>query len=91
MLQDMLQNMEAADTLLQQLSRQVWCLREASRCLIFQWCNVLDPLQLSLSTVHAWPYIVQPPPVLEVLVRQHVARQQPEDSGADVDEGDEEA
>jgi hypothetical protein len=83
---DMLENLEQADVLLQQLSRQVWCLREASRCLIFQWCNVLDPLQLSLSAVNAWPFIVQPPPVLEVLVRQEVARQQPEDSGVDADE-----
>jgi hypothetical protein len=83
---DMLENLEQADVLLQQLSRQVWCLREASRCLIFQFCNVLDPLQLSLSAVNAWPFIAQPPPVLEVLVRQEVARQQPEDSGADGDE-----
>jgi type I site-specific restriction endonuclease len=79
----MLQNLEDADALLQQLSRQVWCLREASRCLIFQYCNVLDPLQLSMSAVHAWPYIVQPPPLLEVLVRQQVARQQREDSATD--------
>jgi hypothetical protein len=83
----MLANMEQADVLLQQLSRQVRSLREASRCLIFQFCNVLDPLQLALSGIHAWPYIVQPPPVLEVLVRQEVARQQREDSGVEMDEG----
>jgi hypothetical protein len=84
---DMLANMEQADVLLQQLSRQVRSLREASRCLIFQFCNVLDPLQLALSGIHAWPYIVQPLPVLEVLVRQEVARQQREDSGVEMDEG----
>jgi hypothetical protein len=81
---DMLECMEDADRLLRQLSRQVRSLREASRCLIFQFANVLDPLQLSLSVVHAWPYLVQPPPVVEVLVKQQVAQQQREDgSGED--------
>jgi hypothetical protein len=84
---DTLECMEQADRLLQQLSRQVRCLREASRCLIFQCCNVVDPLQLSMSVLHSWPFIMQPPPVVEVLVKQQVDRQQQEDSTTDDGDG----
>ncbi|WIA42192.1 hypothetical protein OEZ86_009454 [Tetradesmus obliquus] len=80
---DMFECVEDADWLLLQLSRQVWCLREASRCFIFHFCNVLDPLQLSRSAVDAWPFIIQPPPVVEVLVKRQVARQQQEGTAID--------
>lgn len=73
---DMLENMEAADELLQQLGRLVWQLREVSRCLIFQFSNALDPYQMSLSVIHSWPFIMQPPPILEVMVKREVEKQQ---------------
>uniref|UniRef100_A0A383VU14 Uncharacterized protein n=1 Tax=Tetradesmus obliquus TaxID=3088 RepID=A0A383VU14_TETOB len=82
---DMLECMEDADRLLQQLSRQVWSLREASRCLIFHFVNVVDPLQMSLAAVHSWPFIMQPPPIIEVLVKQTVAAQQQDNSDTDDD------
>ncbi|WIA21748.1 hypothetical protein OEZ85_000912 [Tetradesmus obliquus] len=82
---DMLECMEDADRLLQQLSRQVWSLREASRCLIFHFANVVDPLQMSLAAVHSWPFIMQPPPIIEVLVKQGVAAQQQDNSDTDDD------
>jgi hypothetical protein len=85
---DMLECMEDADRLLQQLSRQVWSLREASRCLIFHFANVVDPLTMSLAAVHSWPFIMQPPPIVEVLVKQEVARQQQERDETDADDDD---
>jgi predicted TIM-barrel fold metal-dependent hydrolase len=82
---DMLECMEEADRLLQQLSRQVRSLREASRCLIFHFANSVDLLQMSLAAVHSWPFIMQPPPIIEVLVKQQVAWQQ-QDTDQDDDD-----
>jgi hypothetical protein len=73
---DMFDVIEDADALLAQLSRQVWSLREVSRCLVFDVANTLDPLQMSRATVNSWPFLMQPPPIVEVLVAQHVAQQQ---------------
>lgn len=72
----MLENIEAADGLLQRLGQLVWQLREVSRCLIFQFTNRLDAYQLSLSVVHSWPFVVQPPPIIEAVVKQQVQQQQ---------------
>jgi hypothetical protein len=77
---DMFGVLEDADALLAQLSRQVWSLREVSRCLVFNVANTLDPLQMSRATVNSWPFLMQPPPIVEVLVAQHVAQQQQDES-----------
>lgn len=81
-----LEQIEHADKVLQRLSRLVWQLREVSRCLIFQFANVLDPYQLAACTVHAWPFILQPPPVIEEWVKGEVQRQQQEETGDSKDE-----
>ncbi|KAF8063807.1 hypothetical protein HT031_003664 [Scenedesmus sp. PABB004] len=73
-----LEAVEATDALLVELGRLVWRLRESSRTLVFQFINTLDPLQLARSAVHAWPFISQPPALLEVMVKRRAA-------GADAD------
>lgn len=42
-------------------------------------------LQMSLAAVHSWPFIMQPPPIIEVLVKQTVAAQQQDNSDTDDD------
>lgn len=71
--------LEEADQVLQTLGKQVWQLREVSRCLIYQYMNTLDPYQLSVAVIHSWPFIAQPPPVIEAVVKDLVKQQQDEE------------
>ncbi|WIA42389.1 hypothetical protein OEZ86_008392 [Tetradesmus obliquus] len=78
--------LEDADNILQDLGRLVWRLRETSRCLIYRYCNVLDPYQLSMSILHSYPYIGQPPPIIETVVKKRVAAQQQQEKEAEAAE-----
>jgi hypothetical protein len=72
--------LEDADNILQDLGRLVWRLHEVSRCLIYRYCNVLDPYQLSMPILHSFPYIGQPPPIIEAVVKKRVAAQQKQEA-----------
>lgn len=68
--------LEEADKVLRELGKQVWQLREVSRCLVFQFMNVLDAYQHSMVILHSWPFLAQPPPIIAAIVKQRVQEQQ---------------
>lgn len=67
--------LEEADAVAQKLGRQVWQLREVSRCLGYQFLNTVDPYQLALVVLHSWPFLAQPAPIIEAIVVKRVQEQ----------------